>query len=283
MKFSLVITTKGRVSELERLFQGLTKQTCQDFEVILSDQNDDDRLVPFVQKWALGGRLIHVKTSNGGSRGRNAGIDLASGEFICFPDDDCVYPPLILDQVIAFFAAHPEYSYLNGRSIWDDGEDAVSKHSKIAGKITRYRIYSQCIEFAMFFRRASLGVLRFDETMGPGAPSPWQADEGPDYLLRLESHGLRGYYDPSFAIWHPRPIQHYDAKDINRTYRYACGTGYFYRKNNYPGWFFGYQLFRALGGMILGIVTLRMGRARLYAARLRGCWRGWNYQRAPVS
>jgi glycosyltransferase involved in cell wall biosynthesis len=282
MKFSLVVTTLGRVAELERLFEGLMKETCQDFEIIISDQNEDDRLAPLVAKWQaiLPAPVIHLKSSGGGSRGRNAGIDRALGEFICFPDDDCVYPPLILDQVIEFFAAHPEFDYLNGRSIWDDGGDAVSKHSKQAGRITRYRIYSQCIEFAMFFRRARLGALRLDETMGPGAPTPWQADEGPDYLLRLEEHGLRGYYDPSFAIWHPRPIRLYDARDIDRTYRYACGNGYFYRKNNYPGWFFGYQLFRAFGGFLLGLATLRMGRTKLYAARLRGCWRGWNYRRA---
>jgi glycosyltransferase involved in cell wall biosynthesis len=275
MMFSLIISTRGRTHELLRLFQSLANQTLQDFEVILSDQNDDDRLLPVIQQSGLRENLMHLKSSGGLSKGRNQGIDKASGDILCFPDDDCAYPANLLQEVAEFFQAHFQYGYLSGRSFADDGGDSVSRHARQASPTGKMTIHAQCIEFALFIRRSQLGGLRFDENMGVGAPSPWHSDEGPDLLLRLGETGVRGYYDPHFGAWHPRPVTSYDAKAIDRTYRYACGNGYFYRKHHYPAWFFAYQMGRSLGGFLLALSTLNPGKARLYLARIRGRWRGW--------
>jgi glycosyltransferase involved in cell wall biosynthesis len=281
VKFSLIISTKGRTQELIRLFQSLRKQTMQDFEIILSDQNEDDRLIPVIEESGLKKKIIYRKSSGGLSKGRNHGMSWSSGEILSFPDDDCVYSPSLLEEVSAFFQTHPQYGYLSGRSFADDGGDSVSRHSKSAAPIRKMTVLTQCIEFALFFRRSQLGNLRFDEQMGVGTSSPWQSDEGPDFLLRLERKGVRGYYDPRFAVWHPRPITGYSDKDIDRTYRYSCGNGYFYRKHNYPTWFFAYHMARALCGLLLALLTFHFGKARLYLARLRGRWRGW--KSSPIS
>jgi glycosyltransferase involved in cell wall biosynthesis len=277
MKFSLIISTRGRVVELKRLFHSLTSQTLQDFEVIISDQNQDDRLTDLAIPSELDGRVLRLRNSGGLSRGRNEGIKEASGEILGFPDDDCAYPPKLLSWVADFFETHPEFGFFSGRSYADDGGDSVSRHAKQASEISRYRIHTQCIEFAIFIKRSHLGDLRFDENMGVGALSPWQSDEGPDLLLRLRENGVRGYYDPQLGAWHPRPVLRFDTQTIDRTYRYACGNGYFYRKHHYPGWFFAYQMFRTAGGLALALVLLKIGKARLYYARLRGRWRGWSY------
>ena len=111
--------------------------------------------------------------------------------------------------------------------------------------------------------------------MGVGAPTPWHSDEGPDLLLRLADKGVRGFYDPRFMAWHPRPVTNYGPKDVDRTYRYACGNGYFYRKHGYPTWYFARQMLRTSCGVALALARLNPARARLYLARLRGRWRGW--------
>jgi glycosyltransferase involved in cell wall biosynthesis len=280
MKFSLIITTRGRTHELKRLFQSLKDQTQQDFEVVLSDQNIDDRLLPLIKEFGSELKFIHLKSSGGASRGRNQGIVKASGDIFGFPDDDCAYPAPLLEQVADFFQTNVQYGYLSCRSVADDGNDSVTRYAKRASAINKLTIHSQCVEFGIFIRRAQLGDIRFDEKMGVGASTPWHSDEGPDIILRLEAAGIRGYYDPRFAIWHAQPVTSYDAKDIDRTYRYACGNGYFYRKHQYSESFFMYQMGRTFCGLLLALVTLQMGKARLYLARLRGRWRGW--QSSPV-
>jgi glycosyltransferase involved in cell wall biosynthesis len=254
MKFSLIISTRGRTKELLTLFRSMRDQTLQDFEVILADQNEDDR---------------------GLSRGRNDCLSVAKGEIIGFPDDDCAYVPRLLEQAADFFAQHAEYGFLSGRSFGDDGRDSVSRHAKRAGEIERLTIHSQCIEFALFVRRSALGDTRFDERMGVGAATPWHSDEGPDLLLRLMAKGERGFYDPAFAVWHPRPVTRYDARAVDRTFRYACGNGYFYRKHGYPTSHVMRQMARTMCGVVLALVTINPKRARLYVARLRGRWKGW--------
>ena len=57
MKFSLIIATRGRSSELRRLFESLERQACPDLEVIVVDQNPDRRASTVVEEFA--GRL-HV-------------------------------------------------------------------------------------------------------------------------------------------------------------------------------------------------------------------------------
>jgi len=279
MKFSLIVSTRGRTQELSRLFRSLGDQTLQDFEVIISDQNEDDRILPVLRKPDWQERLIHVKSSGGASRGRNRGMARASGDILGFPDDDCAYPPYLLEQVAEFFETHPEYGYLTGRSYADDGEASVSRHNKRASPINKMTIHRQGIEFTLFVRRSQLREIRFDEFMGVGALTPWHSDEGPDLMLRLQETGVQGYYDPRFATWHAHPIKSYNAKEVDRTYRYACGNGYFYRKHRYPFWFFAYQMARTACGLLLALLTLRLGMARLHLARIQGRWRGWSNSR----
>jgi glycosyltransferase involved in cell wall biosynthesis len=45
MRFSLIVATIGRTAELRSLFESPAVQTHRDFEVIVVDQNPDDRVV----------------------------------------------------------------------------------------------------------------------------------------------------------------------------------------------------------------------------------------------
>jgi glycosyltransferase involved in cell wall biosynthesis len=283
MLFTLIISTKDRVDEIGCLLLSLEAQSIQDFEIIIADQNEDDRLAAVVDESKWNGRLVRLKSSGGVSCGRNDGLARAAGTFVGFPDDDCRYLPGLLKQVADFFESHPEYGFLSGRSVADDGEDAVSRHAKHASPIERQSIYSQCIEFAFFIRRSDLGPLRFDENLGVGARTPWQSDEGPDLMLRMMERGTKGYYDPQVAVWHPRPVQAYDARAIDRSYRYACGTGYFLRKHRYSLWFFGYLMARTTAGLGLACLTFKGAKARFFWARIRGRWRGWTSYGAESS
>lgn len=275
MKFSLIISTKGRVNEVIRLLESLNKQTLQDFEIIISDQNEDNRLIPVLKNQLFGDRLIHIRSHGGLSRGRNAGLEIAQGAIVTFPDDDCRYPEDLLQRVSDFFDHHGEFGMLSGRSFGDDGADSVSKHAKESGEIRKTTIYSQSIEFAFFVRRIALGVIRYDEHMGVGCSTPWQSDEGPDLILRLMEKGVRGFYDRKVSVWHPKPAAEITEKFIQRTYAYSCGSGYFLRKHRFPIHFIAILITRPAVGILLGAIFFNPNKIRLYAAKIRGRARGW--------
>ena len=115
MRFSLVLGTVSRTWELERFLVSLNAQTYRDFELIVVDQNPDDRLVPLLAACADGFPTTHLRSERGLSRAKNVGIEAASGAVIGFPDDNCEFPPRLLEKVAAFFERHPEIDGLTTR------------------------------------------------------------------------------------------------------------------------------------------------------------------------
>ena len=96
LKFSLLLATVGRTAELERFLSSLDAQTYRNFDLIVVDQNPDERLAALVQSYAGRFPVLCVKSTPGLSRARNAGLRYVSGDVIAFPDDDCWYPPDLL-------------------------------------------------------------------------------------------------------------------------------------------------------------------------------------------
>ena len=107
MKFSLVMATLGRSVEIERLFNSLVNQTYKNFEVIVVDQNEDDRVVKLVEQFRDRLEFVYVHSEKGLSRARNVGLKHIHGDLVAFPDDDCWYHPDVLAHVAGRFAAAP--------------------------------------------------------------------------------------------------------------------------------------------------------------------------------
>src|ERR1700742_1620555 len=92
--FSLVVSTKGRTSELIPLLESLQRQTFRDFDVLVVDQNEEASLVPLLsQAWGFPLKHLRCPGERGLSRGRNVGWRACAGRFVAFPDDDCWYEP----------------------------------------------------------------------------------------------------------------------------------------------------------------------------------------------
>lgn len=75
---------------LERCVESVVTQDFDDFEIILVDDGSPDRCPEMCDGWARRDPRISVihKTNGGLSDARNAGIDVAKGEFITFIDSD---------------------------------------------------------------------------------------------------------------------------------------------------------------------------------------------------
>jgi len=90
MKLSIVVPVYCVESTLDRCVESIVNQSFTDFELILVDDGSPDDCPAMCDRWAGNDKRIKVihKENGGLSDARNAGIDIATGEFITFVDSD---------------------------------------------------------------------------------------------------------------------------------------------------------------------------------------------------
>jgi glycosyltransferase involved in cell wall biosynthesis len=233
LMFSLIVTTLGRTIELDRLLDSLDKQTYQKFEVIIVDQNSDERLGPIVARHP-NLTIRHVRSARGASLGRNCGLRLAQGEIVATPDDDCWYPEDLLDKVRTWFAEHREFDGLF-TSIRDEKGQLQKRRRRgsIRLECDRNTLWYYGIEFNSFFRKSTTdSVGEYDERLGPGAATGFYSGEGGDYFLRVLDQGSRIFFEPSFSVYHA--FMREPARELRQAYPYALGTSFVLKKHRYP-------------------------------------------------
>jgi glycosyltransferase involved in cell wall biosynthesis len=235
MKLSLVMATVGRTEEVLHMIRSLANQNDHNFELIIVDQNSDDRLALHVQTGLTQGLDIrHVRLEPPGlSAARNLGISLARYEILAFPDDDCWYESTVIGHVRNRFISEPELGGVVAR--WEEQAKGLGR-PPFTGQLSlhewrRFR-GGEASSIALFFRRELFNELGgFDERLGVGR---WYgAGEETDFLLRALASGVRLDHAPEARVHHrfsaERPGDWRIAcRNIRRR---ARGTGAIYAKH----------------------------------------------------
>ncbi len=266
---SLIVATCNRVTELERLLISLDAQTYKNFEVLVVDQNPDDRLVPVLQRHA-GLVVRHLRSELGLSRARNVGLRAAAGQVVAFPDDDCWYPGRLLADIVRWLDAHAEFDGLITGIRNANDEVMAPKFPPHPGACNRKSIVGCAVSFNVFLRdRMVKTVGAFNENLGLGSSSPYQSGEDVDYMIRCVDGGSRVCYQPLFTVYHPE----FNSKERLRakTYSYALSVGYVWRLHGYSWWWFlGDVVMRSFGGAAVRLCKRDMEGARVYVLRAKG-------------
>src|SRR5947209_19369041 len=116
LSIDLVVATVGRKLELERFLDSVGNQTYRNVRVLIVDQNEDDRLDSVIERFEGQLSLLRLRSDRGLSRARNTGLAHVVGDVIAFPDDDCQYPPSLLEDVVEALTMHPEWAGMSVRS-----------------------------------------------------------------------------------------------------------------------------------------------------------------------
>jgi hypothetical protein len=73
--------------------------------------------------------------------------------------------------------------------------------------------------------------VRFDESIGPGAASPYQASEDTDIVLTALEENVHGIFDSSLHVGHPRKDVRNTSITADRSFAYGAGMGFVLRKH----------------------------------------------------
>ncbi len=103
MKYSVIILTYNRKQWVANAIESVLAQTNKDFELVIIDNGSTDGTDIIVDKYAIMDKRVKVKhlpknqkgTSIGA--GRNAGVQISTGDYITFVDDDDTAEPTMLE------------------------------------------------------------------------------------------------------------------------------------------------------------------------------------------
>lgn len=95
---------------LEECIDSILNQTYRQLEIILVDDGSFDRCGEICDRYALQDPRIQVihQTNMGLSAARNAGLDIATGSYISFIDNDDYIDPQFYEKLLNGFKEHPE-------------------------------------------------------------------------------------------------------------------------------------------------------------------------------
>ena len=227
MKVSLIMPTINVTKELDLFLTSLTKQTYENFELVIVDQNADNSVLDLIIKYEELFEIKYLKSPEKGiSLNRNKGLFLMDGDIVAFPDDDCEYQPNTIEKVVEFFKENTNERIYSCRTL-EKGKDFGT--GKMLDYDTEINLSNaedtvKSITFFVNFHREDLEL--FDEYLGVGAL--FGSGEETDYVLRLLHKGFKGYYFSNDIIYHPAKKGNYD--DLERAYKYALGYGALVKK-----------------------------------------------------
>ncbi len=278
LRFDLVVATVDRTDDLAALLEALEAQTHRDFRLVVVDQNPDDRVARLLAAKPLLDTL-HLRSPRGLSRARNAALPELTAELVAFPDDDCLYPPDLLERVARRFSDDAGLAGLSGRPTAADGARA-GRWPATPGPITLDTVWHRANSHTIFLRRSLVDdVGAFDEALGLGSGTAWSSGEEIDYLVRALGRGARIEYDPALAIVHPvKAVTPDELVALGR--RDGGSVGYILSRNRYPVAVVARMLARPALGTVASTVLLDTTRARFFAATLAGRLAGLRAGRA---
>jgi GT2 family glycosyltransferase len=261
---------------VQRFLNSIGDDPIIDVEVIVVDQNADDRVEQILKARPRSFTVRHERSAPGLSRARNVGLTHVSGDIVAFPDDDCWYEEGFLRRVVRLLNDHPEWHGVTGRSRAEDGGPSGGRFSESAGRLDLENVWSRGISYTIFVRREVIGIVgQFDESLGLGSGSPFGSGEETDFLIRAVRRGCRIEYIPDLVVIHPNATSGFDTAVCAKAYSYGLGMGRVLRKHGYSVRFVTWRVLRPLLGALLFVALFRFRPANYHANVALGRFRGW--------
>lgn len=254
MNLGLVVSTLGRAEPLERLLRSLAPQVRPEDRLVLVAQENLDAVERLAERFRADDFAIDVTTSErGASRGRNTGVAaLPPGErLLHFPNDTTWFPDGSIEAIRA-----------SAGDVAAGALTVVDEHGpkfvlpEAGTPLDRWNVWS-VIEMGLLMRRSVFDELGgFDPDLGTGAPTPWQAGEATDLLLRMAEQ--RPDLATAFA-WLPPAVTvggigdptGLSKQERRRKLRaYGRGLGRLVVRHRYPWW---WRFAFVVGGLAFGL------------------------------
>ncbi|MDE1184675.1 MAG: glycosyltransferase [Paraburkholderia sp.] len=234
---SVIVPTYRRTKDLERCLAALDQQIRRADEVIVIAREDDHQTLDFLrERHAVQPdarlRIAHV-TTPGVVAAYNRGIESATGDVLCFTDDDAAPHPDWVERIARAFGGDPALGGIGGRDNVHERGIILQGEKPLVGLVRWYgrmignhhighggpREVQVLKGVNMAFRREAIGTLRFDPRLrGTGAQVHCELA----FSLDVQRRGWTLIYDPALRV------EHYPAPRSDEDQRHTFNDAAFY-------------------------------------------------------
>ena len=206
MKYSIIVPVYNRPDEVDELLDSLTRQVCNDFEVIIVEDGSANPCKQVCDKYA--DRLAikyFMKPNSGPGQSRNYGVERASGDYVLILDSDVVVPEGYLQAVYDELRREPCQAF--------GGPDRAADSFTPTQKAISYSMTSFFTtggirggkkKLDKFYPRSfNMGVRR-DVYNELGGFSKMRFGEDIDFSIRIFKAGCRCRLFPGAWVYHKR-------------------------------------------------------------------------------
>ena len=243
-KISVIVPCYRTERWLDRCVTSLVTQTLQDIEIILVDDGSPDRVPAICDEWAAKDariKVIHQRNAGQGPA-RNAGLDIAKGEYVAFVDsDDWI-------DADAYRAAYEEVERENGIDIvvfgtffenqggrWEQWT-AVPERMQWKGAVTVKAFVRDCLSRDVSFRPQGTDIVGNEQIIGL-FNSIRRRDLMETHRIRFSSarvqqdllYGIEFALRCSNIVWLPACYYHYCYNDVSVSHSFDIGKYDSYR------------------------------------------------------
>lgn len=204
-KISIVIPSFGRPNRLARCLASLARLDGGPYETVVVDDGSPKPLEPVCRNAGPWVRAVRQQNS-GPAAARNRGVSVATGDFICFTDDDCIPDPGWAKALIAAQQGDP-LKLVGGRV---DNAFPDNLFSETSQSITNwlYSWHKSKGRKAQFFTSNNIGCARqtFLDIGGFDESFPLAAGEDRDFGMRWKRNAGSLVFAPRARVSHAHDL-----------------------------------------------------------------------------
>lgn len=119
---SIIIPLYNQGDKIGHCLDSISKQTIQNFEIIVVNDRSTDRLSHVIKKYksvfGVNIDFLHSQRHHGAPHARNKGFYHSKGEYVLFCDADAYLYPNALEKMLETLRIHKESSYVYPNHKW---------------------------------------------------------------------------------------------------------------------------------------------------------------------
>ncbi len=158
IKVSVIIPVYNVEDYIEKCLESVVNQTLKEIEIIVVNDGTKDNSIKKIEKYFSDSRIKIINKQNGGlSSARNAGLEIAKGEYISFIDSDDFIEEKMLEELYnesenadIVFSNNLNYNMLDNKLSKEEREFFFDKMSNKGSYIC---MYSSAVVWNKIYKR----------------------------------------------------------------------------------------------------------------------------------